>query len=136
VIVVDTNVVSELVKAGRDKRVVAWFHDHLEGLALPTPAVAELFAGAEAMADGKRKTYVVERYREICELFESRILTFDMMAALTFPKIAIACRDKGRPINMVDCQIASIAQVHRASIASRDSDFDATGLDVINPWKE
>ncbi len=135
-IVVDTNVVSELVKTGRDKRVVAWFHAHLEELALPTPAVAELFAGAEVMAAGKRKTYVIERYREICELFESRVLTFDMTAALTFPKIAIACRDKGRPIDMVDCQIASIAQVHRASVASRDSDFIATGLTIINPWEE
>lgn len=135
-IVIDTNVISELVKPDCSAQVVKWFYAHLDEIALPTPTVCELFAGVEAMVESGRKAEIIERYREICALFKSRILTFDMAAALAFPKIAVVCKRKGRPIKTIDCQIGAIAQVHRLPVATRDDDFQPTGVDIINPWAE
>lgn len=137
-IVLDTNVVSEAAKPAeiRDGRVVAWLYANLKGAALPTIAVAEMFAGAEAMDDGRRKDETLSIYREICDLLKTRILTFDMAAALAFPRIAIECARKGRPLLASDCQIASIAFVHGAAVATRDKAFRTTSLEILNPWEE
>ena len=137
-IVLDTNVVSEAAKpaAIRDARVVVWLYSNLNQAALPTTAVAEMFAGAEAMDDGRRKTETLSIYREICELLKARILPFDLAAALAFPGIALECARKGRPLLASDCQIASIAYVHGATVATRDKAFGATPLRIVNPWEE
>ena len=133
-IVVDTNVVSELVKPDRSWRVVDWFDRNIREIALATPSIAELRIGVLAMADGRRKAEIAAAYLDIFDLLAERILTFDRAAAMSFADIAIACKQRGKPINTIDCQIAAIAQTHRAGIATRDADFAATGARLINPW--
>jgi predicted nucleic acid-binding protein len=73
----------------------------------------------------------------IAEDFRSQILDFDLRAARKYGQIFAARREMGRPIREFDAQIAAIASVHGAALATRDvSDFDACGLTVIDPWLE
>lgn len=134
-IIVDTSVVSELVKTDRSWRVVDWFDRNIREIALAAPSIAELQTGVDAMADGERKSEIGAVYLDIFDLLAERILTFDRAAAMAFGEIAIACARRGKPINTVDCQIAAIAHTRRASIAARDGDFAATGVKLINPWE-
>ena len=118
-----------------ERKVVDWFDRNIREIALATPSIAELQIGVMAMADGRRRAEIGAAYMDIFDLLAERILTFDRAAAKAFADIAIACRRRGKPINTIDCQIAAIAQTHRASIATRDTDFAATGAKLINPWE-
>lgn len=135
-IVLDTNAVSEFVRPARDARVIDWFCAHQKVSALPTPCVAELFVGAQAMEVGPRKEEFLQIYREICEMLRARNPPFDLAAAPVFPRIALECERKGKPLLAVDRQVASITDAHRASVATRDTAFTATDLEIINPQEE
>ena len=134
-ILVDTNVLSELTRARPAPQVVAWLEENEPRLALSAITLAELRYGIARLAEGRRKSSLVQFWNMTRERFVGRIFSFDDRAAETYGDIVAAAERAGTPINVADGLIAAIALVHGMSIATRDvSDFDATGAPLVNPW--
>ena len=137
-IILDTNIVSELMRPNPSSNVVAWVAGQAApNLYLSTVTEAELLYGVEIVPAGRRRDrLLIEVEGMLQEDFEGRILPFDSAAARAYAVIAAARRAAGRPINHADCQIAAIARSREASVATRDmADFEGTGIEVINPWE-
>lgn len=136
-IVLDTNVVSEALKPGRDPAVIAWLDQQsVETLFLSATSLAELLIGIAIMPDGKRKSTISAALDSlITRLFDTRILPFDEGAAMAYSQLVSAARAQGKAISMPDGQIGAIASVHNFSVATRDlAPFQALGVPVIDPW--
>lgn len=135
-IIVDTNVVSELMKTDPSYTVQAWVQER-EGRELKMTAitVAEILYGIERLPKGKRKTAIRRDALEVFGRFADEILAFDAAAAPVYAEI-VDRRDRlGAPISGYDAQIAAICRTHGASLATRNTkDFENTGLKVLNPW--
>ena len=136
-IIVDTNVISELLRPAPAKQVETWLA-HQDGATLyfTTIGEAELRHGVAILPAGKRRTSLIRAIEGLLEEdFRDRILPFDRPAASVFAAIAAERRVVGRPISQFDCQIAAIARAHRASVATRNiSDYEGCGVDLLNPW--
>lgn len=138
-IVLDTNVVSELLYPRPDQRVELWVGSRLPGsLYLTATSLAELLVGVEILPAGRRRDLLaVELNNLLGILFQNRILPFDRLAAEAFSRMRARARALGRPLPFGDGQIAAIAQVNGFTVATRDtSPFEAAGVAVINPWEE
>ena len=138
-IILDTNVVSELMRPGPDATVVDWVAGQAAtNLYLSTVSEAELRFGVEILPSGARRDRLLDEVEGMLrEDFAGRVLSFDSAAAQAYATIAAARRAAGRPINHADCQIAAIARSRGASVATRDiDDFERSGIDVINPWSD
>ncbi|WP_299911444.1 type II toxin-antitoxin system VapC family toxin [uncultured Paracoccus sp.] len=137
-IILDTNVVSELLRPAPEKRVVDWLGD-LDGSGVYLTAIteAELRLGVAILPAGKRRDGLADMIDQIIrEDFADRILSFDSPAAIAFAAIAASRRASGRPIAHADCQIAAIAQAAGAKVATRNTpDFADCGIKLVNPWK-
>jgi predicted nucleic acid-binding protein len=136
-VVLDTNVVSELMKAQPWPEVKTWL------AAQPRPTVfisaiteAELRLGVALLPDGRRRgALAADMEALIVEDFAERVLPFDSLAAKAFAAIVADRRRSGRPIAIPDAQIAAVARSRRASVATRNvGDFEGCGVDVVNPW--
>jgi toxin FitB len=139
VILVDTNVVSEPLKAMADPRVVAWLdRQPAKTLFISTSSVSEILFEVAALAAGKRRSRLAAAFEsETLRLFEGRILSFDLEAARAYALLMSAARARGLPISIVDGQIAAIAKANGFSVATSDgAPFRAAGLNVVNPWAE
>ena len=138
-IVLDTNVVSELMRSTPRSEVLSWLDDHLTSSLFVTAVTeAEILTGIALVPSGARQRDLENAAaRALNVLFAGRILPFDSEAAHAYAMIATDRRAAGRPINQADCQIAAIARSRGASVATRDVDgFDGCGIDVINPWAD
>lgn len=138
-IILDTSVVSELMRPRPEFGVVDWTTRQAgSNLYLSTISEAELRYGFEMLPIGQRRKDLLTRVEEVLlRFFEGRILPFDRSAARSYARIAAARRSAGRPMNPVDCQIAAIAGSLGAAIATRDTtDFEECGIEVINPWSD
>jgi predicted nucleic acid-binding protein len=136
-IVLDTNVVSELMRPAPSEAVLAWFAaQDAADLYLSAIAEAELRRGAAMLPAGKRRDQLlVVMDAMIAEDFAGRILPFDSAAAQAFVLVSLERRAAGRPISFADCQIAAITRAQAASIATRNTaDFAGCGIAVIDPW--
>jgi predicted nucleic acid-binding protein len=137
VIILDTNVVSELFRPAPEKRVEAWLAAQ-DGAAVYFTAVgeAELRHGVAILPAGKRRKALIQAFEGILdEDFRDRILPFDRPAAQAYAIIAAERRANGRPISQFDCQIAGIARAYDAVLATRNvEDFAGCGIVVVNPW--
>jgi toxin FitB len=136
-IVLDTNVVSELMKPLPDARVVQWLDDQwAETFWLTSVVLAELLNGLELLPEGKRKRDLFQLLDEIVEeMIEDRVISFDAIMARRFATIYSIARTKGISVGFADCQIAAAALAHGYSVATRDErPFRAMGVTVINPW--
>ena len=129
-IVLDTKVVSELLRPAPSKQVEAWLALQ-DGAAIYFTAV-----GVAILPAGKRRTALSKAIESILsEDFRDRILPFDRAAALAYAGIASERRAAGRPISQFDCQIAAIARAYEAAVATRNTgDFSGCGIAVIDPW--
>jgi predicted nucleic acid-binding protein len=136
-IVLDTNVISEVMKPEPDATVRAWVDNQVaETLYLSSVTVAELLFGIGALPDGRRKTGLVTALDGLLGLFEGRILPFDTDAARHYAGLAVAARQNGRGFPTPDGYIAAIAAARGFMVATRDdSAFNAAGLPIIDPWK-
>lgn len=136
-IILDTNVVSELLRPAPNQAVATWL-DAQQGssVCLTSVSEAELRYGLAMLPSGKRRDALATAISGILrDLFSGRILPFDSAAAAAYASIASERRAAGRPISQMDCQIAAIAFVADASLATRNErDFDGCGVAVINPW--
>lgn len=136
-IVLDTNVVSELLRPVPAPQVEAWLAAQ-DGAQVYFTAVgeAELRYGVAVLPAGRRRAALAAAVDAMLEEdFRDRILAFDRGAALAYATIAADRRAAGRPISQFDCQIAAIARAHDAAVATRNTDdFAGCGIAVIDPW--
>ncbi|GAA1152357.1 type II toxin-antitoxin system VapC family toxin [Kribbella jejuensis] len=136
-IVFDTNVGSELMKARPDEAVVNWYAGHRSnGLCTAAITVAEIRYGLRRMPSGRRKTVLEAAADEIFDEFAEAILPFDNAAASLYPEVVVGRERAGLPIDLPDAQIAAICRVAGATLATRNTkDFDGTGIELVNPWE-
>lgn len=136
-IVLDTNVISELWKVAPDPHVLAWIDAQMvETLCLTTITVAELRFGLAAMPGGKRRAVYRDRLeREVLPAFSGRILAFDLEASAAYADLMAQAKAAGRAIGTADGYIAATAASRGFAVATRDTGpFEAAGLVVIDPW--
>jgi predicted nucleic acid-binding protein len=136
-IVLDTNILSELMRPMPEAAVEQWLADQPEAsVFISAITEAELRYGAKIMPPGKRQAALAAEIESmIGEDFGGRILPFDSPAAVAFADIAAQRRQAGRPISQADAQIAAIARSRGAALATRNvPDFEGCGVEVINPW--
>ena len=136
-IVLDTNVLSELIKTAPSPRVVEWCNSYPEAeLYLTSITQAEILVGIELLPNRRRRAAIAQAAEaSFREDFEERILPFESDAAREFAGIVGARRRRGRPITQADAQIAAIARACGAAIATRNmGDFEHCGVKVMNPW--
>jgi predicted nucleic acid-binding protein len=137
VIVLDTNVLSELMRSQPHPVVTAWVAAQpREKLYTTSVTQAEILYGIAALPEGRRRTALaITAEAMFSEDFASRILSFDGAAATYYAEIVTTRQRAGNPIEALDAQIAATARAARADIATRDvNGFEACGLTVINPW--
>ena len=136
-IVLDTNVVSELMKATPAAAVARWFADRPAATLYTTSIThAEILHGILLLPAGKRRG-ALETAAEAMfdEDFGGRVLPFGGEAARAYARIAVQRRRAGRPISHFDAQIAAIARSVRAQVATRNvNDYEGCGVDLLNPW--
>lgn len=135
-ILLDTNVVSEAMKPEPHPSVHAWLDAQAaETLFLSSVTIAELMFGIGALPKGKRKANLAAAFEGVLELFEERIVSFDIEAARRYADLAVKARAAGKGFPTPDGYIAAIAAAHGFAVASRDtSAFMTAGLTVIDPW--
>jgi len=139
VIVLDTNVISELMRMAPDPRVLAWLvRQPMAGLFTTTLTQAEIFYGLRLLPEGRRREDLIAAARPIFEIeMAGRILSFDSDAALAYPDVAAHRRQIGQPIAQIDGQIAAITRSRGAQLATRNvRDFVECGITVLDPWRE
>jgi predicted nucleic acid-binding protein len=137
-IVLDTNVISELWKPAPAASALAWIDAQaVETLYLSTIAVAEIGFGLATMPPGKRRAIYQRRLQqEVLPLFAGRVLPFDLDAAQAYANLMARAQAAGQAIGKTDGQIAAIAAARGYGVATRDvAPFQAAGLNVINPWQ-
>jgi hypothetical protein len=138
VTILDTNVVSEIMANSPSGAVLAWMEKWraADDLFTTTITVAEILYGIELLPVGKRRDKLnSEAEGMFAQDLGGRILQFDEQAARLFAQVASGRRKAGRPIAEFDAQIAAIARVHGASLATRNtSDFEGCGIRLANPW--
>jgi len=136
-IVLDTNVLSELLRPTPAPQVEAWLAAQ-DGATVYFTAVgeAELRHGVAILPAGRRRDALAQAIEGMLdEDFRDRVLPFDRIAAWAYAAIAAERRAAGRPISQFDCQIAAIARAHGASVATRNTgDYEGCGVAVIDPW--
>jgi predicted nucleic acid-binding protein len=138
-ILLDTNIVSATMAPTPPASVIAWLNgqDTLD-LYLSTVTIAEIGYGLWVLHEGKRRRDLEDRFAKfVAAGFEHRILSFDEQAAHLYAEVMCHRRTLGRPLGVLDGQIASIAQANNMAVATRNvCDFEECGLDVLNPFDD
>ena len=136
-ILVDTNVLSELWRVAPDPGVLSWVDAQaMETLHLSAITVAELRFGVASMPEGRRRSIYQDRLdREVLPAFTGRVLPFDLDASQTYATLMARARREGKAISTADGYIAATAASRAMMVATRDvAPYQAAGLKVINPW--
>ncbi|SDR17276.1 type II toxin-antitoxin system VapC family toxin [Actinopolyspora saharensis] len=136
-IILDTDVVSELLRAHPDRSVLEWLDSlAVDEVAITAITVAELLHGAARLPDGQRKTALGEAVRSVVDDdFHGRVQSFDSIAASHYGDVLVGRERQGRPITLADAQIAAICRARGATLATRNTkDFEDTGIELVNPW--
>jgi hypothetical protein len=137
-IILDTNVVSELMRPAPEPRVLRWFSGQAaEDLRITAITVAEILYGIELVSTSRRRDALRASVEKMLEdVFADCILTFEDRAARAFSQIATSRRRQGKTISEFDAQIAAIARVHGATLATRNPYvFEGCGVRLVNPWE-
>lgn len=136
-IILDTDVISEMMRPKPAAAVAAWFALQPTAALFTTALTqAEILYGLALLPAGKRRLALQAAATALFEEdFAGRLLPFDADAAPQFAEIAAGRRSLGQPISQTDAQIAAIARSRAASIATRNvRDFAQCGVALINPW--
>ena len=137
-ILLDSNVLSELMRPEPEETVLDWVDQlNRETTYISTINQAEILQGVMLLPDGKRKQQLTKKAEQMFQLFEQRILPFDIRAAEIYAEVVVGRQQQGRPIYFQDAQIAAITIEYNCAIATRNvSDFkEIERLKVINPWQ-
>jgi toxin FitB len=135
-IVLDTNVVSELMRPEPAPGVARWVRER-DRRELRTTAitVAEVRYGIARLPDGRRKQALLAAADDVFAAFADQVLPVDTAAAEQYSVIASSCERAGKPIAGFDALIAAVCRSRSAALATRNvSDFNGTGIEVIDPW--
>jgi len=136
-ILVDTNVWSELTRPVPDPNVLLWEEQNAPRLWLATVVIGELFSGAQLLPDGKRKQAFLTGYDALIQAYADRIADFDLVAARIYGRVVADQINAGRDPGTADSQIAAIALANGMSLATRNvRHFDGLGLELVNPWEK
>ncbi len=137
-ILLDTNVVSEVMKVAPSKAVLEWLNDQdSNSLYVSTVTIGEIEYGLRILPAGKRRLELKERFEQfISKAFAERVLAFDEAAARTYGDVMGIRKELGRPMSVPDGQIAAVARSSGLAVATRNtSDFEDCGVDVVNPFR-
>lgn len=137
-IILDTNVVSEIYRPRPSRAVIAWLDAQPRAsLYLCTPVLAELRFGVELLEPSSRRDRLRDSIDRLeIEIYRDRILAFDAASAVEYGRLAASRQRAGRPIEQMDALIASIALINGATLATRnEKDFADLGIDVFNPFE-
>ena len=136
-IVLDTNVISELFRPTPEQRVVGWMSSLTDDVAITSITLAELLAGVRRLPDGRRKEALASRIDAVVESYRGTrsMLPFDDSAAEHYANVLAAREAAGAPISTADAQIAAICLANGATCATRNAkDFGHTGVALVDPW--
>lgn len=135
-IVLDTNVISELMKPAPSTVVRAWVSSQSSTSLFTTAVnVAEILYGIERLPQGRRKRQLRELVGDVFSAFDDKVLAFDHEAARAYASLVDRRSRLGRPVDGFDAQIAAICAVHGATLATRNlKDFVDTGIPAVDPW--
>lgn len=136
-IVLDTNVLSELMRPEPAAAVLRWVAGQpATALHVTSISYAEILFGIGLLPEGKRRRALTEQAQAMfAEDFAGRMLSFDQVAAPAYAMIATRRRQAGAPLSPLDGMIAAIAHAHGAAVATRDGDLAGCGVPVIDPWQ-
>lgn len=137
-ILLDTNVVSEVMKTRPAEAIVAWLNGQdSEKLYVSAITVGEIAYGLRILPDGKRRSGLRERFEKFVALaFDQRVLAYDESAACIYGELMGDRRELGLPMSVPDGQIAAIARLNHLAVATRNvPDFEHCGIDVLNPFE-
>jgi len=137
-ILLDTNVVSEVMKTQPVEAVVAWLNSqNSERLYVSAITIGEITYGLRILPDGKRRSGLHERFERFVALaFDQRVLAYDESAARVYGELMGDRKEPGLPMSVPDGQIAAIARLNHMAVATRNVlDFEHCGIDVLNPFE-
>ncbi|WP_154795386.1 type II toxin-antitoxin system VapC family toxin [Occultella kanbiaonis] len=136
-IVLDTNVVSELVRANPEPSVVTWFERVADtDLAITAVTTAELHCGLARLPEGRRKLALATALGEVLTAYADALLPFTASASVFCGAIVSSRESIGRPIAVVDAQIAAICTDLGSTLATRNvRDFEGLDIELVDPWK-
>jgi predicted nucleic acid-binding protein len=137
-IVLDTNVVSELMRAEPALAVLTWLQQNSgDSMYTTTVTVAEIRYGIARLPEGRRRESLHQAANEIFAAFPRQVLPFDLAAANAYADVVTVRESLGNPIDGFDAQIAAICRSQAAALATRNTkDFTNTGISVVDPWQE
>ena len=136
-ILLDTNILSELMRPAPDPAVEQWLAAQPDAsVFISAITEAELRYGAALLPNGRRRAALTAEIEGMLEKdFGGRILPFDSLAGQAFANLASERWRMGKPISQADAQIAAVARSRGASLATRNvPDFEGCGIEVVNPW--
>jgi len=136
-IVLDTNVISEVLRQAPEPSVLDWLANQPRASLFTTTVTrGEILYGIRLLSDGKRRRGLWDAAKKIFDDdFADQVLRFDSDAADMYAEIAASRRAAGKPISQFDAMIVAMACSRGASLATRNvRDFEDCGVDVINPW--
>lgn len=136
-IVLDTNVISEIFRSSPEPRVVEWLVSLTGDVAITSVTLAELLAGVRRLPEGRRKDALARGIEEAVVPYRGSrsVLAFDADAAERYAEVLAAREAAGAPVSTVDAQIAAICLAHGATCATRNvKDFQHTGVELVDPW--
>jgi len=139
VIILDTNVLSALMRTNPEAAVVAWLdRQPADSVWLSSVTVFETRFGLALLPKGRRRSALEGAFdRVLAEDLANRVLDFDSMAAAAAAELAADRQKTGRPVDLRDTLIAGIALARRATIATRSTQhFEGLDVPVVNPWDE
>ena len=137
-ILLDTNVISEIMRIAPNDSVLQWLNTSKSThLYLSQITIAEITYGLRIMPDGRRRGAMKNRFEQFVDRgFSQRVLGFDMQAASCYGDIMGFRKELGRPVSVLDGQIAAIARARNFTVATRNvADFEDCGVELINPWE-
>jgi len=135
-IILDTNVISELMRAAPDVHVGSWVREVPPAMVHTTSVtLAEVRFGIARLPVGRRRALLGDAADDVFDIFADRILPFDAAAANQYANVVVEREHAGAPITGFDAQIAAICRSHGAALATRNTEvFSRLGLDLIDPW--
>src|SRR6476646_2595921 len=135
-IVLDTNVLSALMRQTPDTKVIAWLDKHSRTSVWTTSVtMLEIRFGLQIMATGQRRARLLEAFETLIEKMGHRVAPFDDEAAAQAADLMASRQRKGRPVELRDTMIAGIVSARHAILATRNLfHFEDLSVPVVNPW--
>ena len=137
-ILLDTNVVSEVMRPNPSSNVINWLNlrNNID-LFISSITIAEICYGLRILPEGQRRQLLQSRFEQfVSQGFAKNTIGFNESAARAYAEIMGTRKEKGRPMSLPDGQIAAIAQTNHLSLATRNiTDFEGCGIKLINPFE-